>query len=325
VEATILHDRKAAHGRGRRRRRRDVLEQLSSKQDGHWWNLPNLLAAWDAADPGCAGTGDGRCAWRMRSIGWRAPVLELRLVAAHAGIRLCLGCPPGWRCPPIVKYLRGLWIRPSSLGFPALAWAGGWIRAARSAQRLRLTLATVNRWLASTIGRTLPPVCREERSLEVFDDEKVLGALGGTALFNPGRLTLELFACRSRSRRHPHLSAWLEAGPVLIVENKATFRFGLARTSERCAGGTVPGYAAVVFGGGDQAEALVRDLVVLEALVDVRPSSFEIAGDVDVAGVSAAAAFVDAARARRTPRWTRSCAVAGTRRRRADRRRPDRG
>lgn len=52
-----------------------------------------------------------------------------------------------------------------------------------------------------------------------------------------------------------------------------------------------------MFGGGDQASALVRDLVHLEPLAGVRPSLVEYAGDVDAAGVCAAAAFVDAARA----------------------------
>ncbi len=48
--------------------------------------------------------------------------------------------------------------------------------------------------------------------------------------------------------------------------------------------------------GGDQAASLVADLAVLESLVGIEPTFFDYAGDVDVAGVSATTAFIEAAR-----------------------------
>jgi hypothetical protein len=259
-------------------------------------SLPDLFAAWDAADPGFAGTSDGRLRLadaldRLESAG----VLEL---PSRRGTRWDTALPrlPTRVAVPANRRATSRALDPSVEPWvPALAWAGGWIRGTRPPQRLRLALATVNRWLASTIGRTPPPVCREERSLEVFDDEKILVALTGTVLFGEGRLTLELLACEAAvgGIRICRLS---EAGPILIVENKATFDSAWRGLRGDVASGRLPGYAAVVFGGGDQAETLVGDLVALEALVGVRPSSFEYAGDVDVAGVSAAAAFIDAAR-----------------------------
>ena len=85
------------------------------------------------------------------------------------------------------------------------------------------------------------------------------------------------------------------AGPILVVENKATFDSawrGLRRDAEK---ERPIGYAAVVFGGGDHAASLVTDLRFFPELVGVQTTRIDYAGDVDVAGVSAAAAFIDTA------------------------------
>lgn len=259
-------------------------------------DLPELLASWDAADPGWAGTNAGRLRLadalaRLEAAG----VVELpsrrgaRWDAALPPLPLRIGVPGNRR-------LQVRTLDPASEPWvPALAWAGGWIRGARPPQRLRLALVAVNRWLAATLGRTPPTVSREERSLLVFDDEKTLSSLEGTALFDPGRLTLELLRCEAPVGGI-RIARLIEAGPVLVVENKATFDSAWRGLRGDVTAGRTPGYAAVVFGGGDQAAALVRDLVHLEPLAGVRPSLLEYAGDVDAAGVSAAAAFVDAAR-----------------------------
>jgi hypothetical protein len=175
---------------------------------------------------------------------------------------------------------------------PALAWAGAWIRRSRPPERLRKPLVVINRWLASTIGRSLPIICREERSLEIFEDEKLLASLTGTVLFGEGRLSLAMLACEAPVGG-VRIAKLADAGPVLVVENKATFDSawrGLRGSN------SPPGYAAVIFGGGDQAASLVPELSLLESLVGIAPTFFEYAGDVDIAGVSAAAAFIDAAR-----------------------------
>lgn len=82
------------------------------------------------------------------------------------------------------------------------------------------------------------------------------------------------------------------AGPVLVVENRATFDSAWhalrpARPSP---------YAAVVFGGGDAASALVTDLIRLHDLTGVHPDRIDYAGDVDIAGIEAAHQFITIAR-----------------------------
>ncbi|XXX76105.1 hypothetical protein WMF30_51500 [Sorangium sp. So ce134] len=259
-------------------------------------DLPDLLAAWDAADPGWAGTSAGRLRLsdaldRLEASG--AVELPSRRGArwdpALPRLPRRIALPANRRTPPRA-------LDPASEPWvPALAWAGAWIRASRPPQRLRLALVAINRWLASMMGRRAPTVCREERSLEIFDDEKMLGSLAGTALFGAGRVTLDLLACEVPVGGI-RVARVADAGPVLVLENKATFDSAWrALRASRAAGGP-PAYGAVVFGGGDQAASLVADLVVLHELVGVRPSRFDYAGDIDVAGVSAAAAFIDAAR-----------------------------
>jgi hypothetical protein len=158
-----------------------------------------------------------------------------------------------------------------------------------------LALVAVNRWIASNIGRTPATLCREERSLEVFDAEKTLSALGGTALFEPGRLSLDLLVCEAPVGGI-RVARLADDGPVLVIENKATFDSAWRGLRGDVAAGRRPGYAAVVFGGGDEAASLVPELARFDALIGVRVSRFDYAGDVDVAGVSATAAFIDAAR-----------------------------
>ena len=173
---------------------------------------------------------------------------------------------------------------------PALGWAADWIVAARPPQRLRIAAVEINRWLLATTGRDVPRVAREERSLDIFGDEKRLGRLASGALFSAGRMTLELLAC-DLPVGGLRIATFARAGRVLVVENKSTFdsAWRALRTCER------PGYAAVVFGSGDAVESLVHDLLVLDELVEVSPSGFHYAGDVDIAGVEAAAAFAGAA------------------------------
>jgi hypothetical protein len=258
-------------------------------------DLADVLRAWDVADPGWAGTHVGRL--RLADALERLEDADLIELPSRRGTRWDTSLP---RLPlrlvvpvnrrPAVRALDAAaepWV-------PALAWAGGWIRSARPPQRLRLALVAVNRWLATTIGRAPLAVCREERSLEVFDDEKMLGSLAATALFDAGRLTLDLLACEPPVGGI-RVARLAEVGPILVVENKATFDSawrGLRRDAEQ---GRLAGYAALVFGGGDHAASLVTDLRFFHELVGVRTTRIDYAGDVDVAGVSAAAAFIDTA------------------------------
>lgn len=167
-----------------------------------------------------------------------------------------------------------------------LQWVPGWIREASPPQRLRIAAAQINRWLLRTTGQPRPRVAREERSLHIFNNEKTLAALSSGALFAPGRLKLDQLACDAPlgSLRIARLA---RTGPVLIVENKSTFdsAWRALRAAQESP------YAAVVFGGGDAAAALVDDLANLDVLLDITASTYHYAGDVDIAGVEAAASL----------------------------------
>jgi hypothetical protein len=256
-------------------------------------DLAGLIAAWDAADPGWAGSAAGRL--RLADALDRLDATGTIELPSRRGTRWDTTLP---RLPTriVIPANRRVPAQPidaaSEPWVPALAWAGAWIRKSRPPERLRKPLVVINRWLASTIGRSLPIVCREERSLEIFEDEKMLGSLTGTVLFGEGRLSLAMLACEAPIGG-VRIAKLADVGPVLVVENKATFDSawrGLRGSN------APPGYAAVVFGGGDQAASLVPELSILESLVGIAPTLFEYAGDVDIAGVSAAAAFIDAAR-----------------------------
>lgn len=170
---------------------------------------------------------------------------------------------------------------------PAMSlWAPAWIRASRPPQRLRVAAVQVNRWLLATTGTNPPRVAREERSLHIFNDEKQLAALTGSALFSDGRLTLDALACDAPLGAL-RIATLRPGGAVLIVENKSTFdsAWRAQRAAEK------PTYAAVIFGAGDAATALLTDLRELPSTLGVMPTAFEYAGDVDIAGIEAAAAF----------------------------------
>jgi hypothetical protein len=167
-------------------------------------------------------------------------------------------------------------------------WAPAWIKANRPPQRLRIAAAQVNKWLLATTGTHPPRVAREERSLHIFGDEKQLAALSGTVLFGDSRLTLAALSCDAPLGAL-RIAVLRPQGPVLVVENKSTF--DSAWRAQRASGD--PG-SAVVFGGGDAAAALLNDLRHLPATLGVTPTAFDYAGDVDIAGIEAAAVFADA-------------------------------
>jgi hypothetical protein len=258
-------------------------------------DLPDLLASWDNADPGWAGSNAGRL--RLADALARLEAAGVVELPSRRGARWDTVLPP---LPlrigiPGNRRLLARGLDPAGEPWvPALAWAGSWIRGARPPQRLRVALVAVNQWLAATLGRTPHFVSREERSLIVFDDEKVLSSLEQTALFDAGRLSLELLRCEA-PLGGIRIARLADAGPVLVVENKAAFDSAWRALRGDVTSGRRPGYAAVIFGGGDQAAALVRDLAQLEPLAGIRPTVLDYAGDVDAAGVSAASAFVEAA------------------------------
>jgi hypothetical protein len=99
---------------------------------------------------------------------------------------------------------------------PSLAW----VPQASLTRSQMHTVEQVNQWLHDSYDHLMVPA--RERSLEVFGDEKALDRLVGTALFGPGRLSLELLWCRRVAPRLYCESAG-DGDLLLVVENSDTF------------------------------------------------------------------------------------------------------
>lgn len=99
---------------------------------------------------------------------------------------------------------------------PSLAW----VPQAGLTRSQLYTVERVNQWLHDSRDYLVVP--SRERSLEVFGDEKALDRLAGSALFGPGRLTLELLRCRRVAPRLHYESAG-DGDLLLVVENSDTF------------------------------------------------------------------------------------------------------
>jgi hypothetical protein len=96
-------------------------------------------------------------------------------------------------------------------------------------------------------GRERPSVPIKERSLEIFGDEKRLDALvRGSALFGDGRLTPEKLRCFSVPEPLPWTAGPNPDGPILVIENAATWHSYCRWNAERKL------FSAVVYGCGNR-------------------------------------------------------------------------
>jgi hypothetical protein len=174
---------------------------------------------------------------------------------------------------------------PGAVGWrPELGWAAALQRA--TARHLEL-LTAVNTFLRDG-GSERPVVPAEERSLELFGDEKVIsGRVGGATLWGPGRLTHALLRCVPSSTPFAYEGVG-DGDRLLVVENQATF--ATVRDLLRQADGHQ--YAAVVFGAGRNAASTIGYLTQLPFPV----AGVDYFGDLDVDGLEAAAACLHAAR-----------------------------
>jgi hypothetical protein len=167
---------------------------------------------------------------------------------------------------------------------PELAWAAGLRRL--SGPHLAMLLA-VNAFLRDG-GANRPLVPSEERSLELFDDEKVIsGRVGGASLWAPSRLSTDLLRCVPSST--PFAYERVGSGArLLVVENQATF----ATVRDLLRAELDHDYAAVAFGAGRAAASTIGYLTELPFAVH----GVDYFGDLDVDGLEMAAACVAAAR-----------------------------
>lgn len=127
-------------------------------------------------------------------------------------------------------------------------------------------------------GRERPLVPIKERSLDIFGDEKRLDQLVRSALFGSGRLTLETLRCLIVPEPLPWAAGLDASGPLLVIENAATWHSYCRWNEERRL------FSAVVYGGGNRFVEGVRYLQdVFAELGGPRPVLYF--GDLDPQGL----------------------------------------
>jgi hypothetical protein len=128
-------------------------------------------------------------------------------------------------------------------------------------------------------GRAKPMVPIKERSLEIFGDEKRLDQLfRGSALFGSARLTLEALRCFIVNEPLPWTPGPTQQGPVIVLENAATWHSYCRWNSERKA------FSAIIYGCGNRFVDGIRSLEdILAAIGGPRPVLYF--GDLDPQGL----------------------------------------
>ena len=128
---------------------------------------------------------------------------------------------------------------------PELAWAAGLPLSRSQFEALR----SVNAFLRDGGGERME-VPAQERSLELFGDEKAMLALSATGLFKPDRLSWGLLRCRPV---HPPF-VWQAVGPgqtLLVAENQATYASLCHSMATWTGGGGPSGVGLVAYGAGN--------------------------------------------------------------------------
>jgi hypothetical protein len=153
---------------------------------------------------------------------------------------------------------------------PSLAWAP---QVGLTRSQLE-TVGRVNDWLHDSRDPLIVP--SRERSLEIFNNEKALDRLAGSALFGPGRLTLELLRCR-RVVPRLHCEPAGDGDLLLVVENSDTFDSLLTALRDR------DGHRVglVGWGAGAGFEASVLSVVRIDAAI----AEIRYFGDLDEKGL----------------------------------------
>jgi hypothetical protein len=139
-------------------------------------------------------------------------------------------------------------------------------------------LRQLNDFLQHDVGeRPLVPI--KERSLEIFGDEKRLDQLvRGSAVFGDGRLTPEMFRCFIVPEPLPWAPGPNPAGPILIIENAATWHSYCRWNAER------KHFSAVVYGCGNRFLDGIRSLSDIFAALG-GPRRVFYFGDLDPQGL----------------------------------------
>lgn len=164
---------------------------------------------------------------------------------------------------------------------PAISrWLREWTRTCRPGPGIRTTLQQINTWLLKHLGDPPAIVAREERSFDIFTDEKKLARVETSSIFAAGRLNAHELAYE---RPIPPLRAARLAnqGDLLLIENQSTFDSAWRALRDD------PGpFAAVAFSNGWEAAFAEPTLHVTEHLqLREPPARIWYAGDLDLDGL----------------------------------------
>ncbi|MDQ0665369.1 hypothetical protein QFZ35_003867 [Arthrobacter ulcerisalmonis] len=130
---------------------------------------------------------------------------------------------------------------------------------------------------------TAIPVPMEERSLDLFGNEKILGERMETRLFTSGALTLDLLACHRTPIPLPsqHIPG-TGATRLLVCENRAAY-YSIVTACRALPVDARPDLH-VAFGGGNQFSVGHAEI----AFLDPKPVRALYCGDLDLAGIEIA-------------------------------------
>lgn len=170
--------------------------------------------------------------------------------------------------------------RPSAAASPRAPWLDqlGWAGELRLGPTQHNVLDRVNRWLRDG-GADRPIVPAEERSIDLFDDEKAIVNRigGGTTLWQPGRLGPDLLRYENVPIPFPYHQ--VGTGPrLLMVENTAAFR----TCSRLLAAENGHPYFAIAFGQGAWAPKTIPAALTLPGPI----RAVDYWGDLDVNGLA---------------------------------------
>jgi hypothetical protein len=164
---------------------------------------------------------------------------------------------------------------------PAISrWLREWTRTCRPGPGIRTTLQQINTWLLKHLGDPPPTVAREERSFDIFADEKKLARIEASSIFAGGRLNPRELAYE---RPIPPLRAarLADQGDLLLIENQSTFD-----SAWRALRNDPGPFAAVAFSNGWEAAFAEPTLHVTEHLqLREPPATIWYAGDLDLDGL----------------------------------------
>lgn len=212
-------------------------------------------------------------------------LLESVRALANAGV-VVLPAAGSWerfgnpRMPKWISLVAPLRAEPTD--WAAVPWVpelGFWVEL----QPRQLEAArAINEFLLHRRG-TLVPVPLNERSAEIFGDEKRLASLViGDALFG-GRLSLGAIGAFHVATPLPYRLAQAPGRPVLIVENHHSYwSFGEWNSTQKR-------YAAIVYGSGH--EFAKSGVAMDQVLRETEGSEVEYFGDLDANGLAIPADF----------------------------------